>query len=204
MVRSVNDSKDNKKVCNSTVVKNNHHHNSVSVNKTKLYPDKRLNTAAAAPLTKEQKVVAIRPVTVEPENRCVCVWKCACHCLPKLESTEGYNVCQEMDQKTQMMAGFFSGDDMYDEISEMLNEKTSSDKDKDKDKEGKTEADGKDKDKNKQKIKDKCKGKMNKILNILHNLSNIFKKYLKKYGVFFILGFILLLLLILGNNNNLN
>jgi len=50
--------------------------------------------------------IASRAVAIEPGSRCLCVWKCRCHCVGKLETHVDFNLCQVMPEIDQKRAGF--------------------------------------------------------------------------------------------------
>ncbi|KAL9898320.1 uncharacterized protein ACN427_006525 [Glossina fuscipes fuscipes] len=72
----------------------------------------------------KQKIVAIRKLSVDPDNRCLCVWECKCHCVPKLETMVDFHICQELTQEEKRNAGLLQyADDL--EISEPVEEVSS-------------------------------------------------------------------------------
>uniref|UniRef100_A0A1B0AHD6 Uncharacterized protein n=1 Tax=Glossina pallidipes TaxID=7398 RepID=A0A1B0AHD6_GLOPL len=72
----------------------------------------------------KQKIVAIRKLSVDPDNRCLCVWECKCHCVAKLETMVDFHICQELSQEEKRNAGLLQyADDL--EISEPVEEVSS-------------------------------------------------------------------------------
>lgn len=72
----------------------------------------------------KQKIVAIRKLSVDPDNRCLCVWECKCHCVAKLETMVDFHICQELSQEEKRNAGLLQyADDL--EISEPVEELSS-------------------------------------------------------------------------------
>lgn len=53
----------------------------------------------------KKMIVAMRSFTVDPDNRCFCIWDCNCHCMPKLESYINCNKCKKLTHKEQKYAG---------------------------------------------------------------------------------------------------
>lgn len=52
------------------------------------------------------KTLAIRYMKVKPDNRCMCMWQCACVCLGIIARADANDLCEEMPIGAIYEAGF--------------------------------------------------------------------------------------------------